>query len=87
MTPPVTTAPAEQGTRLDDALFQVCTLDMSRGDTLVLKTRVQLSRLQEERLRRQVDDFLNLQARGIKTLILTAGTDIAVLKTPEGETP
>jgi hypothetical protein len=79
-----TTAP--DGPDLDGVLFQIATLDLSRGDTLVLKTTACLSRMQEERLRRQVEGFLDLKARGIKTLILTHGMDIAVLKDPQGDT-
>ena len=78
---------APDGTDLEGVLFQIATLDLSRGDTLVLKTTACLSRLQEERLRRQVEGFLDLKARGVKTLILTHGMDIAVLKDPQGDTP
>lgn len=73
------------GAALGDVMFQVARLELNRGDTLVVKTPAKLSRLQEERVHRQLKDFLGLPAKGVKTLILHSGMEISTLTTTESE--
>lgn len=66
-----------------DSLMSAVTIEVSKmtltvGDILVIKSPVKLSRLQEERVRRQVRDTLPLN--GAKCLVLHSGMDIAVVK-------
>lgn len=58
----------------------IARLEVKPGDILVLKTPLTLSRLQEERARRQIEDFLQLKARGVKALILHSGLDLSVIE-------
>lgn len=76
---------AEQQSPISQYLtkFEIAHLEMQAGDTLVVRTDTKLSALQEERLRRQLNDFLKLPERGVKTLILTKGMDLAILKPVE----
>lgn len=60
--------------------FSIARLEIKAGDIVVLKTEMVLSRMQEERARRQIEDFLQLKARGIKALILHSGLDLSVIE-------
>lgn len=74
---------AELETRLETIVVELANLVLNPGDTLVVKADTKLSALQEERLRRQLNDFLKLPERGVKTLILPKGMDLEILKAQE----
>jgi hypothetical protein len=70
-------------THLETIVVELANLKLNRGDTLVVRADQKLSALQEERLRRQLNDFLKLPERGVKTLILPKGMDLEILKAQE----
>jgi hypothetical protein len=61
-------------------LTEIAKLELTQGDILVVKFPKGLSAIQQERVRRQLDDFLGLKAKGVKTLFLPYGMSLEVLK-------
>jgi hypothetical protein len=73
----------DQNIKVEFAQFELAKLDLNQGDTLVIRVKTKLSPLMEERIKRQLDGFLQLTKRGIKSLILPEGMDIDVIKAQE----
>jgi hypothetical protein len=59
---------------------EISRLELSAGDTLVVRFPDGLSAIQQERVRRQLSDFLGLKEKGVKTLFLAHGMSLQVMK-------